>query len=148
MKFYHNYFEVITKLYPYIDYNHLIDINRLLNMSNKEYKQFVKKLIKNIDKQKIDIKIDVSSDFYKRYRIILRGNKKVISMVSLTKRITNYGIQIEEVGDQDLNIDDINVCFCSSKELITHLINNFENISINRTILIELIIQKYYNYEK
>lgn len=147
MKFYHNYFEVITKLYPYIDYN-LIDINRLLNMSNKEYKQFVKKLIKNIDKQKIDIKIGVSSNFYKRYIITLRGNKKVISMVSLTKRITNYGIQIEEVEDQDLNIDDINVCFCSSKELITHLINNFENININRTILIELIIQKYYNYEK
>lgn len=142
-----NYFEVITKLYPYIKHN-LIDINQLLNMSDKEYKQYVKKLIKDINRQKIDIKIDVSSDFYKRYRIILRGNKKVISMVSLIKRITNYGIQIEEVGDQDLNIDDINVCFCSSKELITHLINNFENININRTILIELIIQKYYNYEK
>lgn len=146
MIFRHNYFEVITKLYPYISYN-FTNIE-LLNMSSKKYKLFVKKLIKDIDKQKINIKIDVSSNFYKRYRIILRGNKKVISMNSLTRRIINYGIMVEEVGDQDLNIDDINICFCSSKELITYLINNFEKLDINRSVLIELIIQKYYNYER
>lgn len=143
-----NYFEVITKLYPYFSCSDITDINQLLEMSSEKYRQFIKKLIKDINKQKINIKVSTSTEYYKRYRIILRGNKKVISITSLIKRIIGYGILIEEVKDQNLNVDDINICFCNSKELITYLIDNFEKLDINRSVLVELIIQKYYNYER